>query len=127
MNTKGFPTYERDRATEVGGARRWCSIVVAGWASLARGAAGIAVDWNRYRGAHTGGGSPETIRTDWPMGAPNFLWRVPTSAGLTWFVPGEGKVFTVVARTSEARGTVFLALDTSTSNELLATPTGTAK
>ena len=128
MNHLRFPTFDWDRAADLRGAHRWCSFLVAGWACLAGGAAGMAADWSQYRGAQTAGVSPETIRTDWPGAAPKCLWRVPTSAGLSSFVVGEGKVFTVVARSAESGpAEVCVALDAATGKELWATPTGTAK
>ena len=88
----------------------------------------MAADWSQYRGAETGGVSPETIQTDWQGSAPKCLWRVPTPAGLSSFVAGEGKVFTVVARNTESGpAEVCLALDAATGKELWATPTGIAK
>ena len=88
----------------------------------------MAADWSQYRGAQTEGVTPETIRTDWQGHAPTCLWRVPTSAGLSSFVVGEGKVFTVVARGGEGGpAEVCVALDAATGKELWATPTGTAK
>ena len=88
----------------------------------------MAADWSQYRGPQTEGISPETIRTDWQGRPPRCLWRVPTSAGLSSFVVGEGKVFTVVARSAEGGlAEVCVALDAGTGKELWATPTGTAK
>jgi outer membrane protein assembly factor BamB len=88
----------------------------------------MAADWNQYRGPQTEGISPETIRTDWQSRAPTCLWRVPTTAGLSSFVVGEGKVFTVVARNvGGSLAEVCVALDAATGKELWATPTGTAK
>ena len=99
---------------------------MAGWASMA--AAGMAADWSQYRGAQTGGISPETIRAGWPGGAPICLWRVPTPAGLSSFAAGEAKVFTLVSRSAEGGpAEVCLALDAATGKELWATPTGIAK
>ncbi len=128
MNTQRLPIFEWDRAGGVAAAHRWCSFLLAAWACLAGGTAGMAADWNQYRGVQTGGLSPETIRTDWPGGAPTCLWRIPTSAGLSSFAVGEGKAFTVVTRSTEAGpAEVCLALDSATGKELWATPTGTAK
>ena len=127
MKPLRFPTFEWGRASSIG-ACRWCSLVVAGWGCLAGGRAGKAADWSQYRGAQTEGISPETIRADWQGGAPKSLWRVPTPAGLSSFVAGEGKVFTVVTGSAEgAPAEVCLALDAATGKELWATPTGTAK
>jgi len=127
MNTPHLATFQWGRAAGIGGALRWCSFAVAGWACLAGGVGGMAADWSQYRGAQTGGASPETIRADWPGGAPKCLWRVPTSAGLSSFVAGEGKVFTVVPRSAEGGlAEVCLALDAGSGKELWATPTGTA-
>src|ERR1019366_5564347 len=128
MNPLRSRTYDLDRAAGLGSAHHWCSFLVTGWACMPLGAAGMAADWSQYRGAQTGGVSPETIRADWHGDAPKSLWRVPTSAGLSSFVAGEGKVFTVVTRSAEgAPAEVCLALDAATGKELWATPTGTAK
>ena len=117
-----------DNAHFFPGAHRWCGVLVAGWACLAGGTAGMAADWSQYRGAQTGGVSPETIRTDWPKDGPKCLWRVPTPAGLSSFVVGEGKVFTVVPRNVGGElAEVCVALDAATGKELWATPTGIAK
>jgi len=128
MNHLRFLRFDWDRAADFRGARAWCSFLVAVWACLAGGAPGMAADWSQYRGAETGGVSPETIQADWLGGAPACLWRVPTPAGLSSFVAGEGKVFTVVARSTESGpAEVCLALDGATGKELWATPTGIAK
>jgi outer membrane protein assembly factor BamB len=121
-------TLDLNRAADCGGAHRWGSFLLAGWACLATGATGMAADWGQYRGAQTEGVSPETIRAGWQGGAPKSLWRVPTPAGLSSFVAGEGKVFTVVTRSAESGSAeVCVALDAATGKELWATPTGTAK
>ena len=92
------------------------------------GATGMAAEWNQYRGVQTAGVSPETIRFDWSKGAPKCLWRVPTTAGLSSFVVGEGKVFTVVKRDTESGpAEVCVALDAANGKELWAAPTGIAK
>jgi outer membrane protein assembly factor BamB len=110
------------------GVRRWCSLLMAGWVCQALGGAATAAEWNQYRGGQTAGVSAETVRFDWTKGAPKCLWRVPTSAGLSSFVVGEGKVFTVVTRSSESgQAEVCVALDAATGKELWATPTGIAK
>ena len=128
MNSLRCSTFDFERAAVTGGACHWCSLLVAALACLAGGTAGMAADWNQYRGAQTEGASPETIRADWQGGAPKSLWRVPTPAGLSSFVAGEGKVFTVVTRDIDsAPAEVCLALDATTGKELWATPTGTAK
>jgi outer membrane protein assembly factor BamB len=128
MNPLRCSTFDFERAASTGGACRWGSLLVAALACLAGGTAGMAADWNQYRGAQTEGASPETIRADWQGGAPKSLWRVPTPAGLSSFVAGEGKVFTVVTRDIDsAPAEVCLALDAATGKELWATPTGTAK
>src|ERR1035441_8136756 len=88
----------------------------------------MAADWSQYRGGQTTGVSPEAIRTEWPKGGPRCVWRVPTSEGLSSFVVGEGKVFTIVTRSTEGGpAEVCVALDAATGKELWATPTGTAK
>jgi len=128
MNHLRFLTFDLDRGADLRGAQTWCSVLVAGWAWLAGGAPGMAADWSQYRGAETGGVSPETIQTDWQGGAPKCVWRVPTPAGLSSFVAGEGKAFTVVARSTESGpAEVCQALDGATGKELWATPTGIAK
>jgi outer membrane protein assembly factor BamB len=128
MNELGFPTFKSDPAVLGAGLRRWCYTPVASLACLAATLTLGAADWNQYRGAQTGGISPEAI----PGGAwgttPKRLWRVPTSAGLSSFTVGEGKVFTVVSRSTETGpAEVCLGLDAATGKELWATPTGIAK
>ena len=101
---------------------------MAGWTCVGAGSSGWAADWSQYRGAQTTGISSESVGTAWPGAEPKCLWRVPTSAGLSSFVAGEGRVFTVVPRDAEGGSAEFcLALDASTGKELWATATGPAK
>jgi outer membrane protein assembly factor BamB len=114
-----------DRAGSGRGAR-WCNGLSAA-ALLASGAAGMAADWDQYRGPQSAGIAAETIQPGW-AGAPKCLWRAPTTAGLSSFAVGGGKAFTVVARSAEGGlAEVCLALDGATGKELWATPTGVAK
>ena len=107
---------------------RWRNFLAAGWACLALGAVGMAADWNQFRGPQTAGISPETIRTDWAAHPLKCLWRVPTATGFSSFTVGDGKVFTVVARSVDGGlAEVCVALDAATGKELWATPTGIAK
>ena len=127
MKPLRFTNINWDRVANEG-AHRCCMVFVTGWACLAGGALGIAADWSQYRGIQTDGVSPEMIRAGWPGGTPVCLWRVPTPAGLSSFVEGEGKVFTVVTRSIDSGAAeICVALDAATGKELWATPTGTAK
>jgi hypothetical protein len=101
MKPLRFMSINWDRVANEG-AHHCCIVFVTGWACLAGGAPGIAADWSQYRGIQTDGVSPEMIRAGWPGGTPICLWRVPTSAGLSSFVEGEGKVFTVVTRSIDS-------------------------
>jgi len=128
MNIVRFSFFERVSAAGFRRAPYCCGLLVAGWACVGTGPAGMAADWGQYRGPQTTGISPEDVGTGWPSAGPKCLWRVPTSAGLSSFVAGEGKVFTVVPRDAEGGSTEFcLALDAATGKELWATATGPAK
>jgi outer membrane protein assembly factor BamB len=102
---------------------------------LTAGAVGCALpgmcastDWFQYRGPLVDGISRESIKCEFPAGAPQCLWRVPTPAGFSSFAIQGGKAFTLVTRSLDgAPSEVCLALDASSGKELWAARVGPAK
>ena len=101
---------------------------LAGGALLAAGAVSIADEWSQYRGPDGAGIASEKIATTWPAAGPKRFWRAETTAGFSSLALGDGKAFTVVARSvAGSPAEVCIALDATSGKELWATPTGNAK
>ncbi|MCL5097066.1 MAG: PQQ-like beta-propeller repeat protein [Candidatus Omnitrophica bacterium] len=85
-------------------------------------------DWPQYRGPDHDGVSTDKILDSWPVDGPRKLWQVPLTDGFSSFAIGQGKAFTLVARTIDGqKQEVCVALDLDSGKELWAAPLGQAK
>ena len=86
----------------------------------------FAEDWPEYRGTEGDAVSIEKLR--WPASGPKRLWTVDTPTGFSSLAVGNGRAFTLIARTIDGTPlTMCVALDANTGKELWAEPTGVAK
>ena len=72
-------------------------------AAAPESAAGVAAPawnavWPDYRGPNRDGASPEPIKTDWPGGKLDELWRTKVGGGYASMVVAQGRVFTIEQR-----------------------------
>ena len=72
-------------------------------------------DWTDFRGSARDGTYPHAIRTDWPAGGLEPLWKQPTGGGYASFSVAGGRAFTIEQRGPEE---VVAAYDIRTGREL---------
>jgi len=79
-------------------------------------------DWTQYRGPNHDGVSTDRIVTNWPVGGPPQLWRIPLNGGHSSFAVSQGRAYTQVVGSAVFPGEeVCIALDAETGAELWAT------
>jgi outer membrane protein assembly factor BamB len=84
-------------------------------------------DWPQYRGPTLDGVYQGRLRTNWSELPPVEIWRTPLGPALSSVAVSEGRVFTLVRRTSDGRQREFaVALDAQTGAELWAVALGIA-
>ena len=90
-------------------------------AALLAGLSLNAADWSQYRGPNIDGTTAEKISTQWSVGGPKALWKVPTQDGFGSFVVSGGKACTIITRLQDgAPQETLVALDANTGRELWA-------
>ena len=90
-------------------------------AALLAGLSLNAADWSQYRGPNIDGTTAEKISTQWSVGGPKALWKVPTPSGFGSFVVSGGKACTIITRLQDgAPQETLVALDANTGRELWA-------
>ncbi len=90
-------------------------------AALLAGLSLNAADWSQYRGPNIDGTTAEKISTQWSVGGPKALWKVPTPSGFGSFVVSGGKTCTIITRLQDgAPQETLVALDANTGRELWA-------
>lgn len=86
-----------------------------------------SADWTQYRGPQGNGKSTETIGTiNWARSTPKPIWKIDTPLGFSSFSIADGRGFTLVARSNNAREKVetCIAIDMQTGHELWSVPFG---
>ena len=101
--------------------RNFCRAFAAAALGLAAGAAHGA-GWAQYRGSDHDGVAAGRLLAAWSGPVTNPVWQVPLPCGISSFVVGDGRAFTLVKRTvAGAPREVCVALSAATGAEAWAT------